>query len=481
MTARVVSRSRQARRAAPCAGFLLLAACLAPLLAACVSVKPVTLTAQQASAQFEARRLDDAGLKLFATQPAAGFASWPPDHWDRRALEVAALYFSPSLTVARARWQVAEAAIATADEIPNPSLNLSAQYVSNAVAGVPAWVVATSLVQIVETAAKRDFRVARARYLAEAARLDALNAAWRTVGAVDRALLGIATARHRMNALNQKVAALSALAAIAARRLDAGLGSSLALSAARSALSKAVIEREAAATAITDARHRLARAVGIPVERLPLDRLSSAVPVGTLPPRLVDRMREHATLNRADLLARLAAYAASDTALQLEAANQYPDVELGPGYEYDQGSHKWGLSLGVQVPVFNQHRGAIGEALAARRQAAEEFLATQARVIGDVDAAVADYDAATRREQLAAQLLRRQAERLAARQALFDRGEIDRAELLVESVEAAGAELADAQATGDLAEARLSLALASQFSLSGVDPGALLASAASAW
>jgi cobalt-zinc-cadmium efflux system outer membrane protein len=460
---------------------LLPSACLVPLLAACVSVQPVTLTAQEASAKFEARRLDDAGLKHFAAQPAAGFASWPPDHWDSRTLEVAALYFSPSLTVARARWQVAEAAVTTAGEIPNPALNLSPQYVSNAAAGVPAWVVATSLVQIVETAAKRDFRVTRARYLAEAARLDALNAAWRTVGAVNRALLGIAIARHRMVALNQKVAALSALAVIAERRLEAGLGSSLALSAAQSALGKAVIEREAAATAISDARHQLARAVGVPVERLPLDRLSAAVPVLTLPPSLVDRMREHATLNRADLLARLAAYAASDTALQLEAAYQYPDVELGPGYEYDQGSHKWGLSLGVQLPVFNQHRGAIGEALAARRQSAEEFLATQARVIGDVDAAVAAYDAARRREQLAAQLLRRQAERLAARQALFDRGEIDRAELLVESVEAASAELAEAEATGNLAEARVSLALASQFSLSGVDPAALLASAPSSW
>jgi len=448
-----------------------------PLLAACVSVRPVSLTARDASAKFEARRLDDAGLRHFAAQPAAGFASWPPDDWDSRALEVAALYFSPSLAVARAKWQLAEAAITTVGEFRNPSLNLSTQYVSNAAAGVPAWVIAASLVQIVETAAKRDFRVTRARYLAEAARLDALNAAWQTVGAVNRALLGIAIARHRMVALNHKVAALSALADIAEKRLEAGLGSSLALSAARNALSKAVIEREAAATAVTDTRHQLASAVGVPVERLPLDRLPLEVEVRTLSPNLVDKMREHATLNHADLLARLAAYAASDTALQLEAASQYSEIELGPGYEYDQGSHKWGLSLGVQVPIFNQHRGAIGEALAARRQAAEEFLASQARVIGDVDSAVADYDAAIRREQLAAQLLRREAERLAGRQALFDRGEIDRAGLLVEKVEVADAELAESDARGRLAEARLSLALASQFSLSGVDPGALLASA----
>ena len=70
---------------------LALASCLASTLAACVSIKPVTLTTQEASANFEARRLDDAGLKRFATQPAAGFAFWPPEHWDARALDLTAL------------------------------------------------------------------------------------------------------------------------------------------------------------------------------------------------------------------------------------------------------------------------------------------------------------------------------------------------------------------------------------------------------
>jgi cobalt-zinc-cadmium efflux system outer membrane protein len=457
-----------------CTRFLALAACVAPVLAACVSVKPVTLTTKEASANFEARRLDDAGLRRFATQPAAGFTFWPPEHWDAHALDVAALYFSPPLAVARARWRVADAAIVSADEIPNPSLNLSAQYVSNAAAGVPAWVVAASVVQIIETAGKRDLRVARARYLSEAARLDTLDVAWETTGAVNQALLDIAIAQHRLTALGRQTAALYVLAGIAEKRVQAGLESSLALTTARTALSKAVIEREAAATALTDAQHRLARAVGVPAQSLPLDRLSLARPVGTLPPDVVQSMRERALLNRADLLARLAAYAASDTALQLETARQYPDVELGPGYEYDQGSNKWGLSLGVQIPVFNQHRGPIGEAEAARRQAADEFLATQARVIGDVDRAFADYEAAVRTDRTAAQLLRSQADRLVARRALFERGEIDRAALLAADVEAAGAELDKATAEGDLAKARLALEQATQYPLSGLDPAALL-------
>ena len=58
----------------------------------------------------------------------------------------------------------------------------------------------------------------------------------------------------------------------------------------------------------------------------------------------------------------LAEYQASQSALQLEIARQYPDVQLGPGYEFDQGDNKWMLGLGVTLPVFNQNQGAIAAA-----------------------------------------------------------------------------------------------------------------------
>jgi cobalt-zinc-cadmium efflux system outer membrane protein len=474
MTASAPSAQTRGTRTAPRSRAVAFVACLAPLVSACQSVEPVTLTTQEASVRFAARSLDDPRLKRFAAQSATGFASWPPAHCTARALEVAALYFSPPLAVARAKWRVADAAIVTAGEIPNPSLDFATQYVSNAAFGVPAWVVAASLVQIVETAGKRGFRVTRARYLAEAARLDALDSAWETLGTVNEALLDIAIAERRITALERQIEALAALADIAEQRLDAGLGSSLALAGARSALSKAVLDREAARSALADARQRLARAVGLPRQSLPSDCRSVPLLADAPPPDLIQQMREHAILNRADLLARLASYAAADTALQLEAARQYPDVAVGPGYEYDQGSNKWGLSLGVELPIFNQHRGAIGEALAARRQAADEFLATQAQVIGEVDAALTRYQAAARSDEVAMQLLGQENDRLRAQQALFDRGEIDRGEFLAAKVTAVGAELAKTDAEASLARARLALEKASQYALNGLDPASLL-------
>ena len=114
-------------------------------------------------------------------------------------------------------------------------------------------------------------------------------------------------------------------------------------------------------------------------------------------PADVDRLtssevRRQALQHRPDVLAALSDYAASESALQLEIAKQYPDIHLNTGYEYDQGLQKWGLlGFGVELPLLNRNEGPIAEAEARRKQAAARFEALQARVIADLDRALAVY------------------------------------------------------------------------------------------
>jgi outer membrane protein TolC len=70
-------------------------------------------------------------------------------------------------------------------------------------------------------------------------------------------------------------------------------------------------------------------------------------------------VRRAALQSRPDILAALAEYAASQAALQLEIAKQYPDVHLQPGYQFDQGDSKWSLGLTVELPVLHQNQGPI--------------------------------------------------------------------------------------------------------------------------
>lgn len=450
-------------------GWALVTASIAVLLLGCATVEPVSISAHDSAARFRSRNLADEGLRAFATQSNTGFSTWPPGKWSARALDLAALYFSPQFEVSRARWRVAQAGIVTAGQFPNPTISVSPQYVTTATAGVSPWVIGASLVQIIDAGGKRPARLAQARYLAESARLESLNTAWNVIGQVNRALLDVGIARRRIGALDRVVEAQKALVEIAETRLGAGLGSRLELTTARNVLNRALLDRQAAESALIDAHYRLAEAVGIPASSIPISRLAATVPTAALGRKFRVAIRREAVLNRADLLARLADFAASDVALRLELARQYPNVELGPSYEFDQGDSKWGLSLNLTIPILNQNQGAIGEAVARRQQAADTFVALQAQVIGDVDRAIAVYQSAADALRVANNLLQQQRQLAQDQEQLFSRGETNRLELLAARAELANAELAQLDAAANLAKARLAVEIAGQRSLEGFD------------
>jgi outer membrane protein TolC len=65
----------------------------------------------------------------------------------------------------------------------------------------------------------------------------------------------------------------------------------------------------------------------------------------------------------------LAQYAVAEADLRVEITKQYPDLELAPGYSWDQGciagSRRWHSNL-----LLNKNKGPIGEAIARRNQVA---------------------------------------------------------------------------------------------------------------
>jgi len=77
--------------------------------------------------------------------------------------------------------------------------------------------------------------------------------------------------------------------------------------------------------------------------------------------------------------------------LQFQIAKQYPDIHLGPGYQYDQGDDKFTLALTAELPLLNQNQGPIAEAVARRAEAAAKFNALQAKVIAEIDRATAAF------------------------------------------------------------------------------------------
>jgi outer membrane protein TolC len=396
-------------------------------LVGCAHFHDQPMSATKTAADFEARTLTDAGLKAYLEANRVT-GDWPRREWDFNALTLAAFYYQPSLDVARAKWAVATAGKITAGERPNPKFSVSPAY--NTTTTVPSpWIVTPSLDIPIETAGKRGYRMAQAQQLSEVARLNIASVAWQVRSAVRRSLVSLDAAQARQALLQEQQKLQTENLRLLDQQLQAGAISAFELTQARIAADSTRLAWRDAERSSAEARVQLAQAIGIPSHALDGVEFSfdslHAMPAEVLPAEA----RRQALLNRADILGALAEYAASQSALQLEIAKQYPDIHLSPGYEYDQGDNKWSLGLSVTLPVLNQNQGAIAEAQARRTEAAAKFNALQAGVLAEIDLAVAGYQTALQKQADAdAMLANLQSQEKAAR-ARLDAGDISKSEL----------------------------------------------------
>ncbi|HSB53140.1 MAG TPA: TolC family protein, partial [Gemmatimonadales bacterium] len=130
-----------------------------------------------------------------------------------------------------------------------------------------------------------------------------------------------------------------------------------------------------------------------------------------------------------------AEYQVAEGDLRLEVANAAPDLTLGPGIFFDQGTGKFTLGLGFPSLSLNRNRGPIREAGARRELAGSRLMQEQERVLEEVDAALAQCQLSAR-EVTAVDSLTTEAERRhALLAAAWNRGEVGRLEVLVASLE----------------------------------------------
>lgn len=416
----------------------------AAVLAGCAHYRPAPLDAAKRADAFDSRTLTDAGLRIFLeTNHVTG--NWPRSSWDLGTLTLAAFYFHPDLDVARAKWTVAAAGKTTAAEHPNPTFGVSPAY--NTTTTIPSpWIVTPTLDIPVETAGKRGYRVAQAVQLSEVARLNIASVAWQVRSRLRKSLLALYGAGESEELLKRQEAIQAESVRLLEAQLKAGAVSPFEVTQSRVAFNQTRFTLHDAEKQAATARVQLAEALGVPAAALEGVTLSfdefKQFP-GDVPDSAA---RRQALLNRSDILGALAEYAASQSALQLEIAKQYPDVHLNPGYEYDQGDNKWGVGLSLELPVLNQNQGRIAEAEAMRAESAAKFNALQARVLSEIEQAIAGYRASVKKAGAAESLNRELATQLRTAQGMLDAGEISRVELAQRQLELSTAALAQLDA-----------------------------------
>ncbi|HYM74439.1 MAG TPA: TolC family protein [Candidatus Dormibacteraeota bacterium] len=352
--------------------------------------QPAPIVPADTASRFQLRNLADPALQGYEEKNLGRTVSpWPPKTWDLETLSLAALYFNPTLESARARVEEAEAATVTAGARPNPNLSIAP--------GVPSpYLLSLELAVPIETAGKRGYRVKVARNLDQAARFDLADSAWKIRSGVRLALLNYLLAGRNLELLRTEEEVRREQVALLEQRFSVGEIPRPELDLARIELSKTHLGISTAEGQVDEALAALAAAIGIPPAAL--QGFDFSWIAFESPPNSESlssgQIQRDAVLNRLDVRRALAQYAAAEAELQLEISKQYPDIQIGPGYTYEERNNFFTLGLSTTLPLFNRNQGPIAEAEARRKEAASDFLERQAQVIADSERALARYRAA---------------------------------------------------------------------------------------
>lgn len=377
--------------------------------AGCIHYSARPLPPERVATTFADRRLDDPGLRKFldARLPARA-AQWPRRSWDRADLLLAMLYFNDAIAEGRATLQLAIAGRRTARERPNPNVALLTEYANEGNqltefasqhGGAPLWLFGLTPDIPLDVGTKRSARIAVADLTAQQAQYDFMEVVWKERVALRRALVDLLMTDREVSLLEKVHADRQAQLEMARRRLEAG-------AASHGDLDRLVADAVADEQRLHDARRRvsaargaLAATIGVPVAALEPVTLSwdGLDQPGEVDRDLIARWREEALLARADVHSAVVGYSVAEEALRLEVAKQWPQVHIGPAYTWDHGVHRLQFNLSMELPILNQHQGAIGEAEARREQAGARLEGTVATAYGEIDEGIRQWRLALER------------------------------------------------------------------------------------
>lgn len=306
------------------------------------------------------------------------------------------------------------------------------------------WVVAAALTFTLETGSKREIRVAQAQADTQTRRWHLAETYWLARAELRRALVARTLAQASIGLAEQELALRQEFVDWVGTQIRFGLGIGADRLTAETNLSRAQSQLRGARGDLVAAEAQIAAATGVAIENLPLSVLAP-IAFDTLPaPNSADTagLRDWGIVNRLTVRHGLADYAVAEQALRQAVAQQYPDVNLGPGYSYDRGDHAITLTSSAVIPLLHDQSAAIAQAEDTRAKAAVQFQALQAQALAEIDSATARYQTAytaladTRMiEELARQTVTDVQRRVTAGAA--DRGEILTAQIGLATAERA--------------------------------------------
>jgi len=395
--------------------------------------KPIDTTAL--TQKIASRRTDNDQFQQYLINNGYASEQLPIQQWQLDDLIHCALFFNPSLDIARAQWRSADAAKLTAAEMRLPTIGGQYSKSNNASEEISPHAYGLSIEIPIETANKRNIRIESAQHLSEAAKLKIAQAAWQLRNDVTKTFNEYQANRQQINLMSKEQAYRQDIVAIYQKRIDLGESSNIELSKAKLQLQTLNTELESKQRNHLVLLSRLANSLGLPLTQVEQMQIADTIDAKALANPTPDDLQTRALLNRLDIRIALERYAVAEAKLKLEIAKQYPDIAISPSYAYEFGNKVWSLGLSSLMTILTKNKLAIAEATQLREVEAKQFEVLQANVISEVNVANAKLTQAK-------QLLDNQRSLYLQQQASTKRmetrlraGEIDRLELTYAKLE----------------------------------------------
>jgi len=379
--------------------------------------------------KIAARRADNEQFHQYLVNNGYPAARLPIQQWALDDLIHCALFFNPSLDIARAQWRSAEAAKLTAAEMRLPTIGGQYAKSNNASEEISPHAYGLSIEIPIETANKRNIRIESAQHLSEAAKLRIAQAAWQLRNDVAKTFNEYQANRQQIKLLSKEQSYRQDVVAIYQKRIDLGESSSIELSKAKLQLQTLNTELESKQRNHLVLLSGLANSLGLPLAQVEQMQIADTADTKLLTTPLPDDLQSRALLNRLDIRIALERYAVAEAKLKLEIAKQYPDIVISPGYAYEFGDKIWSLGLSSLMTILTKNKLAIAEATQLREVEARQFEALQTNVIAEVNVANARLTQAVQLLDNQKNLYQQQQANTRRMDSRLRAGEIDRLEL----------------------------------------------------
>lgn len=362
-------------------------------LTGCQFYQPSPLDASAHARAWRDRGPSDEKVRDFArrieTTAPRSVAFNPKDGLTLAEGEVVALVYNSDLRVARLKAGVAQATAEHAGRWDDPNLSID---VLNVTESVPhPWIVGSALSLTIPISGRLAVEKSRAEASLHSELARVAEEEWKTLRDLREAWLTWSADRLRLEQAERIVGSLNSVVETTGKLAEAGE-----LPRTESALFK--IEQESRKADIARLRGRVEEGEQ---EIRSLMGISPSAPASLTPTLSAAGGNDGGNLSETNptLILLRSDYEMAELTLLREIRKQFPDLELGPNFEDDQGQSKIGVVGAIPIPMFNSNKGGIAAARAERVVARAAYETEVERTEGKLAAMRARLDGARSRRQ----------------------------------------------------------------------------------